>query len=147
MKISTIAGAVAISILCSHADCFSCHQQAAEFNLMQSTRAASVRVLLLLGIVISILCSPHGLLHLYDDISHAVIISILCSHSDYVIVPVSNISLAFSSCFVFFVCTNYLTSRICNQPCIVFIYTLYIILSYIPSHEQPQRNTKKYCFL
>ena len=71
------------------------------FNLMQSTRAASVRVLLLLGIVISILCSPHGLLHLYDDISHAVIISILCSHSDYVIVPVSNISLAFSSCFVF----------------------------------------------
>ena len=28
----------------------------------------------------------------------------------------------------FFICTNYLTFHICNQPCIVFIYTLYIIL-------------------
>ena len=38
----------------------------------------------------------------------------------------------------FFVCTNYLTVVYCNQPCIVFIYILYIFCCWVEKEPLPQ---------
>ena len=39
---------------------------------------------------------------------------------------------------LFFVCTNYLTVVYCNQPCIVFIYILYIFCCWVEKEPLPQ---------
>lgn len=116
-----------ISILCSHTDCDSNNAQRLHFVYN-----------------IALCALPFLMLYLwyFANISLVITSILLC-----LLVRSSQRFYACLRFALFFICTNYLTIACCNQSCMAFIYTLYIIiLSYIPSHEQPQRNTKKYCF-